>query len=73
MRTTVEQQGRESIAQGRGCVVDGKYREGQLPVPVVLASVGLKVQRIAGDTLARSLAWVFLCYAETRMRHNPCT
>ncbi len=39
--------------QGRGHVIDAKdSREGQLPVPVVLASVGICAQRITNDTIS---------------------
>jgi hypothetical protein len=53
VRAAVNQEGCTSVAQGRGQVIDSKDSEGQLPVPVVLSSIGIGVQHITDDTISQ--------------------
>ncbi len=49
----VNDEGCKSVAHCRGHVIDGKGSKGQLPVPVVLVSVGPGAQCITDDTISQ--------------------
>jgi hypothetical protein len=53
-------------------VVDGEHREGQLPVPVVLASVGVGAQRITDDAVSQLYLGVGVAVAVARVG-TACT
>ena len=52
MRAAVDEEGRQVAAERRRGVVDGKHGERQVTVPVVLAAVGVRAQRVADDASA---------------------
>ena len=61
MRAAIDEEGRELPPQCGGRVIDRKHRQRQLPVPVIVPTIGEGAQRIAMTALARStLALVFL-------------
>jgi hypothetical protein len=53
MLAAVDEEGHEpqAVAQSQGSVVDGEHSKGQLPVPVVLVSVGIGAQRISDEAV----------------------
>ena len=51
MCSAVDEKRRQVVTERRGGIVDGKHGERQVTVPVVLAAVGVRAQRVADDAV----------------------
>ena len=70
MRATIDEEGRHVRlpTERRRCVVDRELCKHQLLVPVVLAAVGIRLQRVADNSVGPLHLGV---YAEPTMRLEP--